>query len=464
MIYVSYWFDQMTVLSSSNYRFRGYFDPVTLGLHAPIDFKDMTRYIDDVTVSGAATFVHELSHYMQFYGTVFGYTHLLSLRGCLQCIEDGMKSMAGKGMSCFPASSWPIDIGQVFPTEELMAFYTQAILLNRYYNEELKGLTYAHFGSNQPIAIDGNLILTSPLYLEQEGGNFFPFTGEALLENYAVCQEVQFLTNHFPREITMKHLEQSYLSIPFIKQVHYQGIGVWMGTFKLHKIEPLLYFTLLNQPHSGVIRRLGDYTLAFNTKKVFTTFNQLKELSCPKTNDETRKVFTQIAEITGLADPLDVLSKWRDILRPTVERRSWIVDWISSRIWDWLLSEPIKILTWPENLPSILGSIPLLNVLFENHPGENINNLNISQSPPSEYIGLVKSLHDYSERLYITMGLYNDSEIRCPHIWKEKPVICESCDVCPGYLPDNIIGNDCPVRKDHGDLLDIVYQNQEKGD
>lgn len=349
----------MTVLAATE--FRGSFDSITLGLHAPSDFSELRKYRDDLSVRDGATFVHELSHYFQFYGTIFGYHYLLAMRACSICLKDGMKSMAGVEGLAFPAAHWPIDLERVFPSEENRDFYTQAILSNRYYNEELYGYTYNHFGrSNMPVRVDGYSVLTSPLYLELHDGTVFPFTGETLLENWAVCHETQFLSSSVPREFANRFIEATYLSLPSQMQARYMGLGVWFATYDLMELEPLLYFTLLNQPLEGFIGRLGDYTLAFRTKKLLTRFRQLSDLSRPTNDDEVRDVLSQIAKISGLADPLETLAKYRDLMKPTAHGDCWVVDWISWRIWNWFLEEPLRILTWPENLQLVLKGIPLV--------------------------------------------------------------------------------------------------------
>jgi len=301
----------VTILRSSERR--GLFDPISLGLYAPTELSQIGKYIADHPMRDASTFVHELSHYLQFYGTAFGYCYLLSMRGCAICLQDGMKSLSGKPNISFPASEWPIDIGQVFANKEDREFYTQAILMNRYYNEELRGFTYCHFGRNQPVTMDDHLILTSPLYLELENNTVFPFTGEALLENYASCQEIQFLSRHAPRDITKRLVDSMYLNLPRELQARYMGIGVWIATFGLVDIEPLLYFTLLNQPQEGFLSRLGDYTIASHTKKLLTEFGRLQRLARPKTSNETKDVLDKIATIAGLANPLETLNHMRSV-------------------------------------------------------------------------------------------------------------------------------------------------------
>jgi hypothetical protein len=434
------------------------FDPISLGLHAPTELAQLGKYTADHPVQDAATFVHELSHYLQFYGTAFGYNYLLAMRGCATCLQDGMKSLSGRRNISFPASEWPIDIGKVFADEESREFYTQAILMNRYYNEELRGFTYCHFGRNQPVTVDGHQILTSPLYLELENNTVFPFTGEALLENYAACQEIQFLSRCAPRDITERLVDSMYLKLPKELQALYMGIGVWIATFGLVDIEPLLYFTLLNQPQEGFLRRLGDYTLASHTKRLLTEFGRLQRLTRPKTSEEMRNVLQEIATIVGLADPLETLAHMRSLFNPSIDTGYWVVDWVSHQTWNWILDEPLRILTWPENLQDVLQSIPLLKLHFANRPAdETINVLNVPQeSLNHRHLAMIKEHYDYGERLYVITELYSRSRMRCPYWWQRNPGLCESCDACSGYLPDKSIQGDCPVMKKHSDLINIA--------
>ncbi|MFH1110136.1 MAG: hypothetical protein V1790_13215 [Planctomycetota bacterium] len=455
----------MTVLAAAESR-GSFFEPITLGLHAPTDFSELRKYRDDISVRGGATFVHELAHYLQFYGTIFGYNYLLATRACSICLQDGMTSMSGVEGLTFPAATWPIDLARVFPSQKDRDFYTQAILLNRYYNEELYGYTYNHFGrSNMPVRVDGYSVLTSPLYLELHDGTVFPFTGETLLENWAVCQETQFLSSSVPHDFANRFIEATYLSLPSQIQARYVGIAMWFATYDLTEIEPLLYFTLLNQPQEGFLERLGDYTLAFHTKKLLTRFRHLADLSRPTTDNEVREVLNRIAEVSGLADPLQTLAKGRDLLKSTAHSDSWVVDWISWRIWDWFLEEPLRILTWPENLQSVLKGIPLVKLHFANRSdGETLNVLNVAPNElKSEQVRRIKRHHDYAERLHVITGLYNQASLRCPHVWDRMPDLCESCKVCSGTLPDEKIGDDCPVMQRHGDLIGIAGRGISAG-
>ena len=61
----------MNNLKSSNAR--GFFDPVSLGLHIPQSFTSEDLYSDDLDLLDKGTLIHELTHYLQFFGTCFGF-------------------------------------------------------------------------------------------------------------------------------------------------------------------------------------------------------------------------------------------------------------------------------------------------------------------------------------------------------------------------------------------------------
>jgi hypothetical protein len=456
----------MTVLI--NGKARASFDTVTLGIRAPRAFdpgelKDICTYVDDqsiLAVCDVAAFVHEVSHYLQFYGTLFGFSYLHMVQQLSHCLGIAIESMSNKTGLCFPISSWRVNISELFKTNKERAFYTSAILRNRYYNEELYGLTYSHFGRNHPIQSDGRPILTSPLYLELDDGTVFPFTGETLLENYAACQEAQFLSTVSPRILANKVIENSYLSLPKRLQAHYMGISVWFGTFGLLELEPLLYFVLLNQPPEDFENQLGDYTLARNAKKLLMRSDRLKQLPRPNTDGETQEVLEKIVDTADLVNPLETLPKWRDLVVSQIEGThypdedsSWVVDWISSRIWSWFIERPIRVLKWPYNFRSLFREVPILNIRFDNLKERVFNRFEDQLS--RSHLALVNRHQDYCEHLHILFGLFSEPQVCCPLSWKGKPNICDSCAQCSGNLPDYNIGQDCPILIKYASLFRI---------
>lgn len=64
----------MTRLASG--KFRGFFDPITLGLFVDGDISDGEHPRDDITLSNIATYYHEITHYIQFFGTTLGNLYL----------------------------------------------------------------------------------------------------------------------------------------------------------------------------------------------------------------------------------------------------------------------------------------------------------------------------------------------------------------------------------------------------
>jgi hypothetical protein len=64
----------MTILQSS--QTRGFFDPISLGFFVDGDFEKLHYENDDIRLKTKATIFHEITHYLQFYGTTFGNTYL----------------------------------------------------------------------------------------------------------------------------------------------------------------------------------------------------------------------------------------------------------------------------------------------------------------------------------------------------------------------------------------------------
>lgn len=451
----------MTVLSSTDYR--GHFDPISLGLHAPTDLDEITKPKDGFSWRDKATFVHELSHYLQFYGTVFGYSYLFLARGLSLSIEHVIHTMRNRHDLMFPVAEWEFNQGEVFVTPEDRRIHLGAICSNRYYNEELYGFTYAHCGDFKPVRMAGHLVFSSPLFLMLPDGSHFGFTGETLLENYAAFQEAQFLACYAPADYYLRHGENTYLSLPGDLAAKYMGLQVWIASFKLLHIEPYLYFTLLNQPQSGLPSRLGEYALGRNTKKLLDQYPELQQLSRPQSNDEARLLIENIAELSGLDNPLDTLSATVDMLAKSVSKKTWSVDYISSSIMSWFLNEPLQIAAWPTNIDAVLHSIPIVKVHYDGQPqGMSTSFVNPDRNIPSERASLIRGHHQYAERTYILHGLFSKAHIRCPYMWKTLPHLCSSCNSCSGFLPDSNVAEDCPVLRKHGDLLCKSATTQEE--
>ncbi|MFA4906978.1 MAG: hypothetical protein WC602_01775 [archaeon] len=443
---------------------RGSFDTITLGLTAPTDLNSLMEYNpenDDPTLIGAATFFHELSHYLQFYGTSFGYFYLLQIRGIAAAMNEYMQAAktSTEVINSFPACNWPIDFRDVFLGEKDRLFYTQSMLMNRYCNEELFGFTYAHFGNNHPIPINGQHVLSSPLFLRNDELNRdFPVTGDILLENYATCQEMQFVISNTSRDRALNFMSKMYEDLSVDQKLRYMGIAVWIGTFGLTHIEPLLYFTLLNQPQNGFLKRIGDYSLVRNTKQLLTNFSELQHIKKPETNEEMVTSLAAIARISGLDNPLDILAQNLSLIAPELEKKDpWSIDWIAAKIWAFFLNEPLQIIKWPSNPASILKSIPIMKLHFSNIQQEYSTMNYVNSKELQNEIEFTKKHHKYTERLHFIIGLYNNKEVKCPFFFSVKPELCSFCNICNGFLPNSEIGDDCPVVSEHSDILKLVY-------
>lgn len=441
----------MTILASGEVR--GFFDPIAIGLHLPVDPAELGRYSDDVAATNAATMIHEVTHYLQFFGTVFGYTYLWSMRDVAKVMATGIASKAQDHQLQFPASNWPIDLHALFQSAEDREFYTLSILFNRYFNEELYGLTYTHFGGNLPISDSRGGIVTSPLHLEQADGSVLTVTGEVLLENHASCNEVQFL-GAYPSSVRDRLIQNMYLDLPSRLQARYLGYGVWLGTHELTHLEPIIYFVLFNQPMTGFLESLGEYRLVRDAKTILTYAHRYRDLDVPRTDAELREVVDAICKATNLTDPFHALSELHTFLAERVAGcdEMWSVDWIAHEIIGWTLNNRLESVLWPQRPLNILNSVPFFNVQFGNAVGNTVRHVLPSGLPPDQYEILVLRHLEYVRAVQLIVGLYNSRRVRCPHWVRVKPRICESCASCSGFLPDSGIGEDCPVVQSFGVL------------
>ena len=368
----------------------------------------------------------------------------------------------------FPAINWKFDIQEVFPDEKWMAFYRLGIFANRYVNEELHGMAYTIDGIH-PVSLDGGFAQTSPLWLKTVESGDFPFTGAILLENAAVCHEVHFFAG--APDKYKNSLAKFYTTLPPGRGQLYNGLAVWFGVANILHLEPLLYFTLLNQPCEDVYENLGNYTLAQNTKKVLLRSDHLSDIKRPETDDQTRESFQRIAEILDLHNPLESIERYSTYLRKSIagehhpstgEDGSWIADFVTCKAFDYFLKNPLEIVEWPRNIKKLVRNVPILNVSSEDSMNKCVAFIS-QKNIPADFMDFAVNWHlDYCHDLHMLFGLYRDSEVRCPHWIYERPSMCDLCKTCSGYLPNESLDATCPAFERYSGILDISSTKKEK--
>jgi len=441
---------------------RGVFDPVTLGLYVPSNILSKPSYLDEPTITEHATFFHELTHYYQFYGSTFGYLCLLGIYGYSTSLAEILRQLSRReGISC-PA--YMADWRHFFDHWEDKSFHTQAWTLQRYFQEELYGWTYPHFDIH-PILKDNVPLITSPLYLRQSSGYDLAVTGQVILENQAALNESVFVATNCSKDLAKGILHKAYTSLPDSLASKYLGISTWMGTLGLSHIENVLFFTILNQQHWNYLRNLGEYTLVQNTKRVLTLSHEFRCLKEPKSEAELLRLVEIICNKAGLCDPFHAIEETRDLIDKGLDpsRSNHAVDLISSEIFSWILKNKLEAVKWPAHPLRFLQSIPILRAYFgddySNRSFSILNKWNISHR---KFDFSVLDKHDrYSTMVYLVQNLYQEEKTRCPLYIKEKPSACASCETCSGYLPDDSIGDDCPVLSLLSELnLKLVRRKQ----
>ena len=122
---------------------RNFFDPITLGLSLQNSPLELFRYNDDISIANAGTFIHELTHYLQFYGSVFGYHYLINQWGTTVMLADYMRFLLDSKCLTYPLVFNKTNIYDFHAKkQESKEFLTQALLLQRFFNEEIYGITY----------------------------------------------------------------------------------------------------------------------------------------------------------------------------------------------------------------------------------------------------------------------------------------------------------------------------------
>lgn len=438
---------------------RAYVEPITLGIRVPRifepgEFEECCRYDDwqaEKAFSDMAALYHEITHYLQFYGSIWGYGYMRMLHDTAATFEAKAIFLKEKGLLKYPISEVSCDISDIFQNKNEREAYTCSILRNRYYNEELQGLTYTLWGNNLPIKQDGHLVQSSPLFLSLKDGFVFPVTGKMILENYACYYEIEILKNCPSREMANNIIRKAYLDLPKDTVSQYSGLAVWIAAEGLDHIEPLIYFMLLNQPNDDFIMRLGDYTLVKNMKRILQQSHHLRSLAKPITDDDVRESFAKMSKMTELTNPLESLSSLRLLLGKNAKNimkhynydGSWILEILFCLICDWWHEKPSRIMSWsPKDLTNY---VPVVNVHAENLETPSClfsGNKRNEQHFDDLFVGHHLA---YCERIFLLVNLFYLERTKCPRYYNSKQNKSKCCKKCDGYISNSALDESCPV-------------------
>ncbi|MFH1373437.1 MAG: hypothetical protein ABII79_06565 [bacterium] len=156
------------------------FDPVTLGLHVPPSVLtgggDTTRSDlakDELLLHDSGVFVHELTHYLQFHGSWFGYYCLFHSQLKTHFFLKFLRHLCQTKRLVPPvAYHYPIDTDRVsdfIAQEDDQSIFLRMLNAERYFQEELYGWNYPYL-SMHPLYEDSRWVKqSSVLYLGVQG-------------------------------------------------------------------------------------------------------------------------------------------------------------------------------------------------------------------------------------------------------------------------------------------------------
>ena len=481
----------MTVFLGSDYR--GVFDPISLGLHAPSYLDDM-RWEDEISTQDWGTFVHELTHYFQFLGTNFGIGYINGLVARTQVLGVILRRIVEKKDEwSIPVSYSGIDLRDYCSSKKELELFSSYMMVWRYYQEDIFGWSFPIY-SYRPILSSKNPfhhLRTSFLYIEEDSDTAFPVTGEYVLEGQASTNEINFLSHRSPSErIYNNIMKRNYNALNGVNHAKYNGLNLILAKVGLGYLRELIYFIVLNQPFDNIIDNLGEYRLVRLFKKiVHNAYKINRQVVLEKINEEEILFAIDIiCKIMDFENPFERLSKTLKELARNDKSFGFVSSrsWISQRLIEWQIENKFEAIFWPLGPQVIIESVPIFNLYFKNtipeidrhgllclmvsKGGDLDKKLSLGNDKKiitdkmiSEW--LANAITEYSSQsleIYLINGLFENTKTRCPLFVWSKPTICNSCEACSGFFPKIKHDKNCIVIRHCNELfIDKLVTNEE---
>jgi hypothetical protein len=426
---------------------RYFFDPITLGIHIPESVIKPKVYSDDLSIIDESIFVHEISHYLQFYSSCFGYVYLFNYHVFIKHSLAILKHLSKNNeLVCPVAFNYPVDLEEIFPNSDEAMFVLKNINMERYYTEELYGWTYPLFLIEPVRRSDGELLKTFPLYLYQKDVSPFGVSGESIIENQASWNQMNYLSNGYP-ERNLDIIKQLINNQDNEIYSKYHGINTWFNNLGIGHLADIMYFIILNQPQWDLLDKRGDYVLVHSLKSILKKAILFKDFTPARNDKETDQLISIICKETNLSNPFANLEQLKQYIVEVSSEKyksdpDWIIDWNALQIVDWTLKNKTSAISWSNNPMELLKKIPIINLF-----ADTTFNVPLSINIPSNIEESTSKYLGSSMVRYLVYNIMTNKQFECPSWIYVRPSLCKSCKHCDGILPSKHIGIDCPVLK-----------------
>lgn len=446
------------------------FDPVTLGLHVPPSILRDSPCDDDLSkdkslLHDSGVFVHELTHYLQFHGSWFGYYSLFHSQLKTHFFLKFLQHLCRTTRLVPPvAYHYPVDtdkLSDFISDESDQTVFLRTLSGERYFQEELYGWIYPYL-SMQPLYEDsGRVKQSSILHLNaRKSGSTLSVTGECVLENHAMVCEILHV-HAIAKEKTDSLLDEWYSHIEPLHRAKYLAINDYFGVYKIWALAPVFYFIVLNQPLQNISLEHGNYNLVANVKKILVRSQKFQDINLPVTDEGLRQVIELVCLECQLTNPFQALKELRDFLHGLCQHPDapdYITHWIALSVVEWTLENRLDAIWWPLRPMSVMKAIPILNLY-----ADRSSNMPFRLNVPDAMEERVKTYLGHCTVRYMVDSIMRKKSIRCPAwIYEDvRPNLVTECSACCGNVLSHDDSSECPALRV---LHDLKISNIERGE
>lgn len=419
--------------------YRGTFNPLSFTIRTSLKFSkeiDINNICDIIDYSN---FIHEITHYQTFTGTIFGLEYNL-LKTSQQLLLNIILNDNNISNISYPLIGNYFNILDKYTKSSFNDNIIKYMLPEHYISQIISGSTdYRSWRNSNPEIIK----LIDPHLFVEDVNSFFPICGLTVIENWARYNQELFIYNDEIDANMQTNILKSLTNNPDYISILY---NLRMYKKNIEYLFPYLSFIAFNYPLElgNINRRFNNFTISSRLIKLINSIKSSKDIPSVETAFcNPHECIDHLCKLSNVDNPLCNIENALNNFKQHIDyaKRNFAEIDLCVKVLNNAQNKMRNFLFWPMT-PTLLNvsinktligpSIPIWNIIYRD---TNINGerhaLNVESFDPSFFSSIERSVHRRITNNDLFHGIKykkNDTYfpgIRCPF------------QVTRGLCPDN---------------------------